>query len=82
MLGVVIANTTGGALVYGAVRGGALGAWAVAIDATWPAYFGRGRLGSIRVMTFASGIVGATLGPIPFGVVYDVLGDYDRTRDK
>ncbi len=72
MLGVVIANTTGGVL----------GTWEVAIDATWPASFGRGRLGSIRVMTFATGIVGAALGPIPFGVVYDMLGDYDRTRDK
>jgi hypothetical protein len=65
------------ALVYGAVRGITLGTWAVAIDATWPAYYGRGRLGSIRGMTFAAEIVGAALGPIPFGVVHDVLGGYD-----
>lgn len=28
-------------------------------------------------MTFAAEIVGAALGPIPFGIVYDALGGYD-----
>ena len=51
--------------------------WAVAIDATWPAYFGRDRLGSIRGMTFAVEILGAAIGPIPFGLVYDALGEYN-----
>lgn len=64
------------ALAYGAVRGVTLGAWAVAIDATWPAYFGRGRLGSIRGMTFAAEILGASLGPLPFGLIYDASGSY------
>ncbi len=48
----------------------------MAIDATWPAYYGRRRLGSIRGITFAAEIVGAALGPIPFGLVYDATGDY------
>lgn len=34
-------------------------------------------LGSIRGMTFAAEIVGAALGPSPFGIVYDALGSYD-----
>ena len=55
-------------------RGIELGTSAVAIDATRPAYYGRGRLGSIRGMTFAAEIVGAALGPIPFGIVYDAVG--------
>lgn len=76
MLIIVAANATGAALVYGAVRGIALGTWAVAIDATWPAYFGRRRLGSIRGMTFAAEIAGAALGPLPFGLVYDATGSY------
>lgn len=42
MLVLVAANRSELALVYGAVRGIALGTWAVAIDATWPAYYGRG----------------------------------------
>ncbi|MDF3041373.1 MAG: transporter [Thermomicrobiales bacterium] len=77
MLVIVAASATGLALLYGVVRGIALGTWAVAIDATWPAYYGRGRLGSIRGMTFAAEIVGAALGPIPFGIIYDALGGYD-----
>jgi MFS family permease len=64
------------AFLYGATRGAALGVWAVAIDATWPAYFGRGRLGSIRGMTFGAEILGAALGPLPFGLVYDAVGSY------
>ena len=77
MLVIVAASAAGVALLYGAVRGIALGTWAVAIDATWPAYYGRGRLGSIRGMTFAAEIVGAALGPIPFGLVYDTFGGYN-----
>ncbi|MDQ3225727.1 MAG: MFS transporter, partial [Chloroflexota bacterium] len=38
---------------------------------------GRGRLGSIRGMTFAAEIVGAAIGPIPFGIVYDAVGGYE-----
>jgi MFS family permease len=77
MLVIVAASATGLALLYGAVRGIALRTWAVAIDATWPAYYGRGRLGSIRGMTFSAEIVGAALGPIPFGIVYDAVGSYN-----
>ena len=79
MLVIVAASATGLALLYGVVRGVAIGTWAVAIDATWPAYYGRGRLGSIRGMTFAAEIEGAALGPIPFGLVYDAVGDYNGT---
>ena len=77
MLVIVAASDIGWALAYGAVRGIALGTWAVAIDAAWPAYYGRGRLGSIRGMTFAAEIVGAAIGPIPFGIVYDAVGGYE-----
>ncbi|MBA2518148.1 MAG: MFS transporter, partial [Chloroflexia bacterium] len=76
MLVLIAVDGTGWAIAYGAVRGLALGTWAVAIDATWPAYYGRRRLGSIRGITFAAEIVGAALGPIPFGLVYDATGDY------
>jgi MFS family permease len=64
-------------VVYGVLRGLALGCWAVAIDASWPAYFGRRYLGGIRGMTFSAEIVGAAAGPIPFGVVRDLTGSYD-----
>jgi cyanate permease len=79
MIGITLANSVTLALLYGAVYGAARGTWAVAIDTTWPAYFGRARLGSIRGVTFAVEILGAALGPLPFGIIYDALGSYHPT---
>ena len=49
----------------------------VAADVAWPAYFGRRHLGSIRSVGFSVAIAGAALGPIPFGLAYDLLGGYN-----
>jgi cyanate permease len=49
----------------------------VAADVAWPAYFGRRHLGSIRGFGYAMGVAGAALGPIPFGIAFDLLGGYD-----
>lgn len=65
------------ALLYSAWRGASSGLWMVAADVAWPAYFGRRHLGSIRGVGFAVGVAGAALGPIPFGLAYDLLGGYD-----
>lgn len=74
---LVSVTTVEQAVLYGILRGLTLGFWAVAIDATWPAYFGRRYLGGIRGMTFGAEIVGAAIGPLPFGLVYDLSGTYD-----
>ena len=47
-----------------------------ALDATWPAYYGRRYLGGIRGRTFGAEIVGAAIGPIPFGLIYDLFNSY------
>ena len=49
----------------------------VAADVAWPAYFGRRHLGSIRSAGFSVGVAGSALGPVPFGLAYDLLGGYD-----
>ncbi len=53
------------------------GLWIVAADVAGPAYFGRCHLGSIRSIGFSVGVAGAALGPLPFGLAYDLLGGYD-----
>lgn len=73
---LLVTDTAVHAVAYGALRGLTLGLWPVALDATWPAYFGRRYLGSIRGLTFGAEIVGAALGPVPFGLIYDLLGGY------
>lgn len=73
---LLIADTLVLAITYGVLRGLTLGLWPVALDATWPAYYGRRYLGGIRGLTFGAEIVGAAIGPLPFGLIYDLLGSY------
>lgn len=66
-------------LVFGfaALSGVSRGLWMVAGDTAWPAYFGRKHLGSIRGVSQGIGVAGAAIGPIPFGLSYDILGSYN-----
>lgn len=77
MVVLLVTNNPGLALGYAALRGVAGGFWGVAADVAWPLYFGRRHLGSIRGFGYSMGIAGAALGPIPFGLAYDLLGGYN-----
>ena len=48
----------------------------VGSDVAWPKFFGRKHLGSVRGVGFSLSVVGAALGPLPFGFAYDLTGDY------
>ena len=41
----------------------------------WPRFFGRRHLGSIQGTGQMIGVVGASLGPLPVGLAFDLLGD-------
>jgi MFS family permease len=43
----------------------------------WPRYFGRRHLGSIQGTGQMIGVVGASLGPLPFGLAYDLVGGFN-----
>jgi nitrate/nitrite transporter NarK len=73
---LVFAHTPVLALSYSAMRGAASGLWGVAADVAWASYFGRRHLGTIRGVTFAAGIVGAAIGPVPLGLAFDATGSY------
>lgn len=73
---LLLTGTLMHAVAYGVLRGLMLGVWEVALDATWPAYYGRRYLGGIRGRTFGAEIVGAAIGPIPFGLIYDLFNSY------
>ena len=45
----------------------------------WPRYFGRRHIGSIQGTGQMIGVVGASIGPIPLGIAFDLLGDYELT---
>jgi MFS family permease len=42
----------------------------------WPRYFGRRHLGSIQGAAQMIGVVGASVGPLPLGVAFDVFASY------
>jgi nitrate/nitrite transporter NarK len=42
----------------------------------WPRYFGRRHLGSIQGAAQTIGVVGASIGPLPLGLAYDLFGGY------
>jgi MFS family permease len=64
------------ALAFGVVVGATNGISRALGTVTWPSFFGRQYLGSIYGFTSAMTIIGAALGPMPFGFAYDLLGTY------
>lgn len=64
------------AFVYGGVLGVAQGAMMTINTIIWPNHFGRAHLGSIRGMASTAMVAFAALGPLPFGLVFDLTGDY------
>jgi MFS family permease len=45
----------------------------------WARYFGRRHLGSIQGTGQMITVIGASLGPLPFGIAYDLTGSYQST---
>ncbi len=64
------------ALLYGALLG-VSGGFLMNINVViWPNYYGREHLGSIRGVTTASMVAAAALGPLPFGLLFDLTDSY------
>lgn len=59
-------------LIYGL----AISIQGVTLGVIWVRYFGRLYLGSIRGASTVFMVVGSALGPIPFGLSYDMTGSY------
>lgn len=48
----------------------------VTTNVIWPRYFGRKYLGSIRGAATVFMVIGSALGPLPFGLSFDLSGSY------
>jgi len=42
----------------------------------WPRFFGRRYLGSIQGTATTIGVIGASIGPLPLGIAFDMFGSY------
>lgn len=67
------------AYLFGILLGATNGVFRAVSAIVWPSYFGRSHLGSIYGVTTAAGVLGAALGPLPFGIVRDLWGTYQPT---
>jgi MFS family permease len=66
------------ALVYGVVIETMLGFHVVVSGVIWPHYYGRRSLASIRGVTIMVSVISSALGPLPFGLAFDIFGGYQE----
>ncbi|MBT2601108.1 MULTISPECIES: MFS transporter [unclassified Oceanobacillus] len=64
------------AILFGIVWGIANGLERIALNVIWPNYFGRKYIGSINGVGVTVVVIGSSLGPLPFGIGYDLFHNY------
>jgi MFS family permease len=76
LIAMVFVDDVASALLYAIIFG--LGNAAVQTHYTyvWPRFFGRRYLGSIQGTAQTIGVIGASIGPLPFGAAFDLYGSY------
>ncbi|QWB99554.1 MFS transporter [Mycoplasmatota bacterium] len=65
------------AILFILFYGLAIAVQAVTLNVLWPNYFGRKHLGSIRGAATIFMVIGSALGPLPFGISYDLTSQYN-----
>ncbi len=69
-------QSTFAAVTFMLIYGLAINIQGITISVIWPRYFGRRYLGSIRGVATVFMVIGSALGPLPFGLSYDLTGSY------
>ncbi|MFU8793346.1 MAG: MFS transporter [Acholeplasmataceae bacterium] len=64
------------AIIFVLLYGTAIAIMSLALNVLWPNYFGRRYLGSIRGAATVFMVLGSALGPLPFGIGFDLTGGY------
>nr|WP_232718539.1 MFS transporter [Bacillus sp. FJAT-45037] len=75
---LLFTNTIWMAILFGVLWGTASGLERITLNIIWPNYFGRKYLGSIKGTAVTVMVIGSSLGPLPFGVGYDVFQSYTQ----
>ena len=73
---MLLVETPAQAVIYGVLMGMSAGTYFPAANYVWPRYFGRRHLGSIQGVVNTINTMGTALGPLPFGVAFDLFGGY------
>lgn len=64
------------AIAFGTLWGVANGLERIGLNVIWPEYFGRKYIGSINGVGMTMGVLGSALGPLPFGLGFDLFQSY------
>ncbi len=76
---IVFVRSAGTAAFFILFYGSAVAAQQVALNTFWPNYFGRKHLGTIRGAAHVFMVIGSSLGPLPFGINYDLTGGFEAS---
>ncbi|MGI9435422.1 MAG: MFS transporter, partial [Geminicoccaceae bacterium] len=76
MVSLVFVHDLATAIVYGIIFGLNNAAVHALLGYVWPRFFGRKHLGSIQGTATTIMVIGASIGPLPFGAAYDWTGSY------
>jgi cyanate permease len=76
MITLNFAHSLGAAVIYAIIFGLNNAATHGLLGYVWPRFFGRKHLGSIQGTATTIVVVGASVGPLPFGAAYDATGSY------
>ena len=77
MLWTTVISAPWHAFVYGGALGLSQGLLMTTSVVIWPSYFGRKHLGSIRGVATTAMVASAALGPLPFGILCALTGEYN-----
>ena len=64
------------AYVFGGMLGFSAGFTMTTTAVIWPNYYGRAHIGSIRGVATSGMVAAAALGPLPFGIAFDITDSY------
>ncbi|MCG8361632.1 MAG: MFS transporter [Kiloniellales bacterium] len=79
LIGITFVQNLTGAIVYALIFGFNNAFSMTIFGYIWPRYFGRRHLGSIQGTGQMIGVVGASLGPLPVGLAFDLVGSATST---
>jgi MFS family permease len=76
MLWALTIDASWQAYVFGGVLGFSAGFTMTTTAVIWPNYYGRTHIGSIRGIATSGMVAAAALGPLPFGIAFDIANSY------
>lgn len=73
---LLFSNSIYTAIAFTIIQGSAMGLQSVCGGIVWPDYYGMKHLGSIRGLAMTSTVLASAIGPIPFGLAFDLFDNY------